>query len=213
MTNNYDHIANYYDRLSRMVFFRSQVNAQIDQLKYIPKNSRVLIVGGGTGWILEELAKVQSAGLYIVYVEISANMIALSKGRNPGANRIDFINQGIEDFSSSMSFDVILTPFLFDNFSAQRAGTVFNQLDLLLKGNGHWLFVDFSLNEQKGRWWKSAFLKVMYVFFKRIGIVEASKLISMDSYFKNAGYQEIAGKSYYRGFIQSFVYRKRNKIS
>jgi ubiquinone/menaquinone biosynthesis C-methylase UbiE len=213
MTNNYDHIANYYDRLSRMVFFKSQVNAQIDQLKYIPKDSTVLIVGGGTGWILEELAKVQPAGLHIVYVEISANMIALSRNRNPGAHRVDFINQGIEDFSSSMSFDVILTPFLFDNFSAQRAATVFHQLDLLLKGNGLWLFVDFNLNEKKGRWWKSAILKMMYVFFKLIRIVEASQLISMDSYFKNAGYMEIAEENYYRGFIRGVIYRKENKVS
>lgn len=208
MTNNYDHIANYYDRLSRMVFFKSQVNAQIDQLIYIPENSSVLIVGGGTGWILEELAKVRPAGLHIVYVEISANMISLSRDRNPGANEVEFVNQGIEDFSSSMSFDVILTPFLFDNFSAQRAGVVFKQLDLLLKENGYWLFVDFSLKGERGRWWKSAFLQLMYSFFKLIRIVEASELTDMEPYFKNTGYQGIANKSCYAGFIQSQVYRK-----
>lgn len=82
MNNNYDKLANHYDTLSRLVFFKSQVNSQINQLQYIQENSHVLIVGGGTGWILEELAKVYTNGLKIVYVEISAKMIALSQKRN-----------------------------------------------------------------------------------------------------------------------------------
>jgi hypothetical protein len=49
MLNNYDKIAGHYDTLSRLVFFKSQVNAQINQLPYIQWDSHVLIVGGGTG--------------------------------------------------------------------------------------------------------------------------------------------------------------------
>lgn len=211
MINNYDKIAAYYDRLSRMVFFKAQVNAQINQLKYIPENSTVLIVGGGTGWILEELAKVHPAGLHIVYVEISAKMIALSKARNSGANAVEFVNMGIEDFSSSIRFNVISTPFLFDNFSEQRALGVFEKLDALLKDKGHWLFVDFSLNGEKGKWWKSRFLKVMYAFFKLIRIVEASELIDMEPYFKTANYRLISNSLYYGGFISGLVYYKDQK--
>jgi ubiquinone/menaquinone biosynthesis C-methylase UbiE len=212
MINNYDKIADYYDRLSRLVFFKSQVNAQINQLKYIPQNSTVLIVGGGTGWILEELAKVHPAGLHIVYVEISAKMMALSKARNIGANTIEFVNMGIEDFSSSLSFDVISTPFLFDNFSERRAWMIFEKLDDLLKEKGHWLFVDFSLNGESGKWWKSVFLQVMYVFFKLIRIVEASELIDMEPYFKYANYRVIDNKLYYGGFIRALIYHKENKL-
>ncbi|RQO74837.1 methyltransferase type 12 [Pedobacter sp. KBW06] len=213
MINNYDKIANYYDRLSRLVFFKSQVNAQIHQLKYIPENSRVLIVGGGTGWILEELAKVHPAGLHIVYVEISAKMIALSKVRNVGANTVEFVNMGIEDFSSSLSFDVISSPFLFDNFSERRAWLIFEQLDDLLKEDGHWFFVDFSLNGEQGKWWKSIFLQVMYVFFKLIRIVEASELIDMEPYFKRANYRITDSQFYYGGFIRALIYHKENKLA
>lgn len=213
MINNYDKIARYYDRLSRLVFFKSQVNAQINQLKYIPENSKVLIVGGGTGWILEELAKVHPAGLHITYVEISAKMIALSKTRNAGTNTVEFVNMGIEDFSSSLSFDVISTPFLFDNFSERRAWMIFEKLDDLLKEKGNWLFVDFSLNEKAGRFWKSAFLKVMYAFFKLIRIVEASELIDMEPYFNRANYKVIDNRLYYGGFICSLIYHKENKLA
>lgn len=208
MNNNYDKIANHYDTLSRLVFFKSQVNAQISQLQYIPKNSSVLIVGGGTGWILEEIAKIYSGGLKIVYVEISAKMIVLSQKRNCKNNQVEFVNLSIEGFETDIVFDVILTPFLFDNFAEQRAAKVFNQLNAYLKEEGLWFLVDFSLNQTNGSWWKWLLLKSMYSFFKLLGIVEATRLIDMNPYFLNAGYQILELQSYYGSFIRAIIYKK-----
>jgi len=208
MNNNYDKIANHYDTLSRLVFFKSQVNAQINQLQYLPKDSSVLIVGGGTGWILEEIAKIYPSGLKIVYVEISAKMIALSKKRDCKNNQIKFVHLGIEDFGVDIVFDVILTPFLFDNFAAQRVAKVFGQLNAYLKKDGLWFLVDFSLDKNNGNWWKWLLLKSMYSFFKLLGIVEANHLIDMNPYFLNAGYKILALRSYYGNFIKAVIFKK-----
>ncbi|WP_316839985.1 class I SAM-dependent methyltransferase [Pedobacter gandavensis] len=215
MMNNYDHIARYYDRLSRLVFFKSQLNAQLDQLQYLPEKGRVLIVGGGTGWILEEIAKVRPDGLSLVYVEISTKMIELSKQRVIAGNTVEFVNLGIEDFSSDAPFDVVCTPFLFDNFAEQRAVMVFKHLDVMLRGGGLWFHTDFSLaegtgskNKVKGGWWKAAFLSVMYRFFKLVGNVEASSLINMMPYFITANYKLLEERYYYKKFIQSLVFQK-----
>ncbi|MBB6238449.1 ubiquinone/menaquinone biosynthesis C-methylase UbiE [Pedobacter sp. AK013] len=208
MNNNYDKIANHYDTLSRLVFFKSQVNAQINQLQYIQENSRVLIVGGGTGWILEELAKIYTRGLKIVYVEISAKMITLSQKRNYKDNHIEFMNVGIEDFKTDVLFDVILTPFLFDNFVEQRAAKVFGQLNEYLKKGGVWFLVDFSLNKVNGNWWKWLLLRSMYAFFKLLSIVEANKLIDMAFYFFEANYLIVEERLYYGGFIKATIFRK-----
>ncbi|SDH60266.1 Ubiquinone/menaquinone biosynthesis C-methylase UbiE [Pedobacter terrae] len=208
MNNNYDKIANHYDTLSRLVFFKSQVNAQIDQLHHIQKNSSVLIVGGGTGWILEEIAKINPGGLKIVYVEISAKMLALSQKRNYRNNQVEFVNLGIEDFGTDILFDVILTPFLFDNFAEQRAAKVFEQLNRCLKRKGLWFIVDFSLNKVNGNWWKWLLLKSMYSFFKLLGIVEANQLIDMSPYFLNAGYQILEQRLYYGNFIKAVIFKK-----
>lgn len=208
MLNNYDKIAGYYDTLSRLVFFKSQVNAQINQLGYIQGNSHVLIVGGGTGWILEELSKIYTGGLKIVYVEISAKMIALSQKRNYKDNQVEFVNIGIEDFKTDVLFDVILTPFLFDNFAEQRAVKVFDQLNAYLKKDGLWLLVDFSLNKTNGNWWKWLLLRSMYGFFKLLGIVEANQLIDMNPYFVNANYLIVEERLYYGGFIKATIFRK-----
>lgn len=208
MNNNYDKIANHYDTLSRLVFFRSQVNAQVNQLGYIPENSTVLIAGGGTGWILEELAKVHVSGLKIVYVEISAKMIALSLKRNYQGNHVDFINLGIEDFKTDKNFDVILTPFLFDNFVEEQAAKVFEQLNRYLKKDGLWFLVDFSLNKKNGKWWKWVLLQSMYSFFKILGMVEANHLIDIVPYFLKNDYKIIEARSYYGSFIKAFIFKK-----
>lgn len=208
MNNNYDKIANHYDTLSRLVFFKSQVNAQINQLQYLPKDSSVLIVGGGTGWILEEIAKIYPSGLKLVYVEISAKMIALSQKRNCKNNQVEFVNVGIEVFRTDTLFDVILTPFLFDNFAEQRAAKVFEQLNAYLQKDGLWFLVDFSLDKTKGNWWKWLLLKSMYSFFKLLGIVEANHLIDMNPYFMNAGYKILELRLYYGNFIKAVIFKK-----
>ena len=46
----WDRIARIYDRLARLVYGRQIVRAQVDLLEHISPGSRVLIVGGGTGW-------------------------------------------------------------------------------------------------------------------------------------------------------------------
>ncbi|WP_316797490.1 class I SAM-dependent methyltransferase [Pedobacter agri] len=208
MINNYDKIAQHYDFLSRLVFGTSQVSAQINQLKYISSNSSILIVGGGTGWILEELAKLHQTGLKITFVEISAKMISLSKARNYGNNEVEFINLGIEEYEINNHFDIIITPFLFDNFSRERCHKVFHKLHLSLNNSGLWFMVDFTTQTKGGNWWKKPFLTLMYTFFNLMARVEAKKLVDMNPYFEKGGYQIIEERFYYAHFIKAVVYKK-----
>lgn len=201
--NNYDKIAKYYDFLSRMVFFKSQVNAQKQQLPMIPANSKVLIVGGGTGWILDEIAKIHYEGLEIMYVEISANMLELAKKRNLANNKVQFLHLPIEEFVEQQSFDVILTAFLFDNFAKDRVKQVFSKLNYLLKPGGLWLFTDFVQQPQKSKIWQSLLLKTMYLFFRKLSNVEAKTLFNMDELFEKYGFIKINEYFYYGGFIKS----------
>ncbi len=208
MLNNYDKIAGYYDFLSRMVFLRSQVKAQIAQLQYIPANSRILIAGGGTGWILDEITKVHPSGLTITYVELSSKMLDLSRRRETGSNTVQFVELPIEEFIHSRSYTVVITAFLFDNFSAPRIKIVFDQLHEALEEKGLWLFTDFQYEEGTGKRWQLFLLKTMYLFFRNIAHIEAQSLIQTSHYFKEAGYLDIAEQYYYGRFIKSTVYCK-----
>lgn len=207
MAANYDNSAWFYDRLSRLVYGRALVNSQVYLLTFVPANSRILIAGGGTGWILDELTKIHPAGLNITYVEISANMLALSQKRTTGQNEVIFVNDAVENVKLPANFDVIITPFLFDNFLDETVDSVFNHLHSLLKPGGLWLNADFQLT---GRWWQNVMLKSMFVFFKLLCGIEASRLPAIEQRFNNAGYNVIEDKTFFGDFIVARVYRNRS---
>lgn len=208
MSTNYDNIAGVYDFLSRLIFGRHIVQAQVCLLKYVPPDSTILIVGGGTGWILERLAEEHPQGLQIDYVESSVQMIALSKKRGFKENTINFIHTPIEDFTMDKQYDVIITPFLFDNFQIEKIELVFSKLDAMLKTNGLWLYADFLYDKSPNHLWQKLLLKMMYLFFRITSTVEARELVSMDKYFAPSYSIEFEEFHYFK-FIRSVVYRKK----
>jgi ubiquinone/menaquinone biosynthesis C-methylase UbiE len=204
MAANYNHSAWFYDGLSRIVYGRALVNAQVYLLQYVPANNSVLIAGGGTGWILEELTKIHPSDLQITYVEIAVDMMALSKKRNTGSNEVIFINDAVENVNPDANFDVVITPFLFDNFTEETTGKVFNHLHKLLKPGGLWLNTDFQLT---GKWWQGVLLTSMFLFFKMLCNIEASKLPDVEKQFEEHGYKVVDEKAFFGDFIISRAYR------
>lgn len=207
MRNDYNSIAGYYDRLSRLVFQRSIIRAQQYLIDFISDNNKVLVVGGGTGWVLDEMSKLNRKNISVVYVEKSSKMIELSRKRKHENIVVEFVNSGIESYKTEEHFDVILTPFLFDNFIEKKIQYVFQRLDALLKQRGFWLYADFVNYKEVERAWKQYFLKTMYVFFSLAANIETKKLIDMRPYFTEK-YKMITQQFYYRRFIESIVYRK-----
>lgn len=208
MTNNYDSIARYYDFLSSLVFGQSQRTAQRDLLPWITPKSTILIAGGGSGLILEEIGKIHPEGLRIIYVEISANMINMAKRRNCFSNEVTFINQPIETYKTCGPVDFIMTPFLLDNFHAERIQHIINQLGALLPREGKWLFTDFHLDKENGKWWQKVLLFLMYRFFRVVSHTEAHCLPPLQLLFDNNGYIPLARYTRFCGFIQSIVYQR-----
>lgn len=207
MANNYDNAAWFYDSLSRVVFGKAIVNAQVYLLEYIPPKSKILIAGGGTGWILDELILFHPAGLEITYVEISAKMMAYAVKRNTGANVVTFINSAVEDVQFHQNFDVVITPFLFDNFTEQTAQKVFNNLNAVLNADGLWLYADF---EPRDKLWQKILLKTMLVFFRILCGVEASGLPDVTRMFARNGYNIAHKTNFFKNFIAATVYSRAN---
>ncbi|WP_214072137.1 class I SAM-dependent methyltransferase [Mucilaginibacter sp. dw_454] len=207
MPSNYDNSAWFYDRLSKVVYGNALVNAQVYLLQFVKPNSSILIAGGGTGWILDELAKQYSSGLKITYVEISANMMALSKKRNWGNNEVTFIIGPVEEIAIGNQFDVVFTPFLFDNFREDTLQKVFDRLHQRLKPGGIWLNTDFQLT---GKWWQNILLKSMFLFFRLLCRIETSVLPDINKQFKKSDYEVIAEKTFFGTFVISTALRKRD---
>jgi ubiquinone/menaquinone biosynthesis C-methylase UbiE len=203
MPANYNRSAAFYDRLSRVVFGDALIRAQVYLLTFIPPASQVLIIGGGTGWILDEITKIQPSRLNITYVELSENMIAMSRKRNVGNNQAEFINQAIEEVNAIASYDVLITPFLFDNYTDANLPAVFTHIHGMLKPGGRWLYTDFQLT---GKWWQYAMLKSMLLFFKLLCGVESWHLPNVNIEFKRFGYNIIEEKEFFGKFVKSVVF-------
>ncbi len=190
--------------MARIVYGNTLVDAQRYLLSSIPKGASVLIAGGGTGWVLEELAKIHPSGLSITYIDSSEKMIALSRKRDAGKNVVEFIAAPVETLRGKL-YDAILTPFLLDNFTDDMLALVFPVLDNLLKPTGKWLYCDF---QNTSRIWQKALLKTMYVFFRLSCGIKASRLPDANACFSKYGYNVLGQRKFMEGFIAATVYMR-----
>ncbi|MDB5132132.1 MAG: hypothetical protein JWR02_1881 [Mucilaginibacter sp.] len=209
MPANYNNSAWFYDRLSRVVYGMALINTQVYLLQFIPAKANVLIVGGGTGWILDELSRIHPSGLKITYVEVAAKMMSRSKKRNTGSNHIAFIHDAIENVSLAADFDVIITPFLFDSFTESTADKIFDHINAALKPKGLWLYADFQLTE---KWWQQFLLKLMLKFFKMICNIEATRLPDIEKRFEGHNYKIMAHQTFFYDFVAARVYTNAETI-
>jgi ubiquinone/menaquinone biosynthesis C-methylase UbiE len=205
MASNYNRTAWFYDPLSYLVFGKAQVKAQSSFLHFIKPHSRILIAGGGTGQVLEALTRLHPKGLYIDYVEIAANMTAKASKRHTGANNVSFITDDINNFKSAEPFDVIITAFLFDNFTEAGLRHAFLHLHQQLKPGGLWLNTDFQLT---GPLWQKLMLRSMYTFFRAFGAVEVGKLPDVNTIYNQYHYTLAGQKTFYGQFICTKAYQK-----
>lgn len=206
--NNFNRVAFFYDFLARMVFGHELRNSQTVFLDRIPENSSLLILGGGTGWLLKELLKYKTVKR-IVYVEVSSKMIAYAKRhlKPEEKMKVQFIKGNENCIKKKDSYDVIITFYILDLFKTARLNNIFNKLSGALKSNGLWLFADFNNKEDKN-WWQKVLIFLMYKFFIITSNVEANRLPDFGQFFKKYFLKEIAKKTFYSEFIISKIYSK-----
>jgi len=202
MKNNFDRIAGIYDFLAQLVFGPAIRQSQIDNLRYLNKKDRVLILGGGTGWILEEIDKLKIT-FYVTYVDSSQVMISKSKQRDYGDQiNIDFIC-GDENYIPQGKYDVIITNFFLDVFDEKRLSSIILLLKDKLNFNGTWLFTDFVNSSQL---YHKFLLSIMFWFFRITTKLESHSLPDFNKYFKDQGFKKVTSEHYFNGMIQSAVY-------
>ena len=198
---NFDPVARHYDWLARLIFGKSITNAQIIHFKKIKNNAKILIVGGGTGWIMEFLpVNYQS----ITFIEPSKKMLSIAQSREL-SHHIEFINANVEDVPLELEYDVIITNFFFDLFDNTQGNAITRKLLSSLKEEGIWIQTDF---ERNGIWWQTVMLVIMYLFFNITTGLSTRRLSDWKVFFRSAGMEMIEGISFYREFISTICYKK-----
>ncbi len=198
--NGFDLLASVYDPLAWLVYGRSIRDAQTCFLNRIPSQAKVLILGGGTGWLLTELHRVKT-DCEVWYIESSAKMLAMARQHNSRSN-IHFIHGTIKEMPHA-GFDVVITYFFLDLFSAPTLRKMIPFIFSASKPSVLWLVTDFV---DRGKWWQQALLKVMYLFFRLICRIEAERLPAWDKTILQSGLKRIGTNHFYGGFIESAAY-------
>ncbi len=198
----FDKIAKVYDGLARMVFGKSTRQAQLFFLNEIQSTSRVLILGGGTGWLLVHLLKIEPQ-CEVWYIEASSKMLELSKEKTKHSNRVHFIHGTENDIPSKIKFDVVIASFYFDLFTDASLDSVVRKIQQGIKSDALWLVTDF-INGKK--WWQRTLLKIMYLFFQITCGIESSKLPDWNQQLQRMGLVKVKSKFFFMEFIEATLY-------
>ncbi|WP_323755719.1 class I SAM-dependent methyltransferase [Roseivirga sp.] len=202
MKNNFNLIAPVYDGLAKVVFGKKLKQIQIQFLPLIPENASVLIMGGGTGWIINELFNTGFKGK-LTYVEASEKMISLSRRNSAFNDSIDFIHGEENAIPIDHKYDVIITNFFLDVFSEPRLDQVMSTLSGKLHNGGMWICSDFY-DTKKTR--HRFLLWLMFSFFRITAKLESESLINFDPKFKKRGHSRSENFTLMNGLIFSSVY-------
>lgn len=200
--NNFDALAPYYDTLARIVYGKSIQRAQTEFIYTIPVRATILILGGGTGWILDSLTH-GNQGHKIYFIEASSEMIGRAQRRSIDGDVI-FIHGTEAAIPQGLKFDVVMTNFYFDLFTNAGVQHRIQHIAKFCNDDARWLVTDFV----NTRWWHSLLLKSMYAFFKLTSGIEADHLPDWEPALHAAGYSCTDQRGFYKGFIQSYVFEK-----
>ena len=203
---DFDWVAPFYDSLAFLVFGHRLKRAQVVFLNQIPANARILLVGGGTGWLLQQVLT-QCQPNHVVYLEASAKMLALASKRVINHNVVGSVTFRVGDETSlkpEESFDVIITPFVLDLFTGKYLQkTLIPQLHGKLKPGGLWLVTDF-VPFVTG--WRKMLLWTMIRFFRLTAGMKIRQLADWQKLLAESGLQRIEQRAQVSGMVSTEVW-------
>lgn len=204
---DFDWVAPVYDALSRIVFSRSLQRAQTVFLHHIPANASVLIVGGGTGYLLEQVLT-QCKPTRVLYLETSAQMVARTSRRmlqKPILGSVEFRVGDEATLRADDRFDVILTPFVLDLFTEKTlTDSMLPRLHQTLKPDGYWLVTDFV---ETNLWWQKLLLSAMIRFFRITAGIETHQLADWQQLLANVGLRRLQSRQVVGGMVVTQVWQ------
>ncbi len=200
LARGFDRLAPIYDSLAGLVFGTSIRTSQLHFLSYLKKKQKLLILGGGTGWILPFIFEINPT-LHIDYIELSPKMLDKARLNAKGNPNIRFI-EGTENSIQNGKYDCVITGFYLDLFSGAQLRTVINQIKENLQPNACWIATDFVSIKK----WHKAMLWIMYRFFSVTAGLKTVSLPEWETGLKHAGGKLIEAKITKGGFIKSVIF-------
>lgn len=213
----FDQLSTVYDLMAGLVYGKSLKKAQTKFLGNIPKDAKVLMLGGGSGWLLVELIKKVSPK-DVAYVEISPKMKALAQkklkiafGESP-KTKIDWSTSDVWQLEPGQSFDVVICPCFLDLFPDEMQAALLEKIEKSCKPEAKMLLTDFRKASVWPMSWISRLLIwIMYRFFRICCGIPAKSLPNFDRHLSAAGWELELEAYFFGGMIQSKLLNRRPK--
>jgi len=209
--SGFDRVAAFYDPLSRLVYGRALLRAQAHALTGgLPTGApHLLIIGGGTGWVLGEVLRLRPQAS-VLYLEASSVMISkthrLLLRQHPMAVAQVKFRLGTEaDLSAQDSFDGIITFFFLDLFPPTRLRQLVTRLNAVRKPAAPWLLADFAPPQT---WWQRGLLTAMYGFFRLTTGISGHTLPPIRAELTRLELREEQQKQFFGGMVEAAVWKK-----
>lgn len=197
--NGFDRIAFAYDFLAKVVFGKTIIESQTYFLPEIKEQARVLILGGGSGWLLVELLRTKP-NCEVWYIEASEKMIALSMQKNKHADGVHFIHGTELDIPGAIQFDAVITNFYLDLLTDDQLKGVVERIQSSLNARALWIATDFIDGHKL---WQRMLLSIMYWFFRITCRIKTHQLPNWTQLLEQAGMREITSRTFYGDFIKT----------
>ena len=202
-------VAGYYDALAGLVFGQSLLRAQRAALVGLPPGApHVLILGGGTGWILTEVLRRRPAAT-VLYLEASPRMLDRARRRLhrecPAASgQVEFRHGTQAALGTAERFDAIVTFFVLDCIGQAEMATALALLRAALLPGAPWLVADFR---PANRGWRWLLLKLMYLFFRLTTGLHAKELPDVSLALTALGLQPVPCGTFFGGAVEALIFR------
>jgi len=206
MPGNFNFIAPVYDSLAFLVYGNNLIRAKKIFLQEIPARAQILLMGGGTGNILNDLIE-KNPEVHVDFVEPSTAMIRIAEKnlKEKFRSRVNFISGNHLAIPSGVQYDAVTSFFVVDCFPQEDAIEFTTAITSSLKSNGLWLFADFF---DTGKFHHRAMLWFMYRFFRTVAGIPASQLPDYAAIFRAVKFSVKEEKKFLNGLIRSLMLRR-----
>jgi len=206
----YDRVAWCYDALAGLVFGPALRHAQQAALAGLPAGApHVLILGGGTGWVLTEVLRQRPAAT-VLYLEASPRMLDRARTRlareYPAATtQVDFRHGTQDALLPGKSYDVLITFFVLDCIPVPELDGALTRLRAVLRPRAPWLLADFR---PARRGWRRVLLAAMYLFFRLTTGLRARELPRLRPALARLGMRPELRQFFFGGAVEAVVFRE-----
>lgn len=207
----FDRVAWCYDALSGLMFGPVLRRAQRAALAGLPPGApHVLILGGGTGWVLTEVLRRQPQAT-VLYLEASPKMLARARARLArecplATAQVEFRHGTQAALGPAEGFDVLITFFVLDCIALPELAGALARLEAARRPAAPWLLADFR---SARRGWRRWLLTLMYTFFRLTTGLRTRELANLPAALAQLGLCPTREARFYGGAVEAWIFIER----